>query len=119
MEGYGALLIFTGVAVLVGLAHAVMNDMLGTKKKDPMEDYPYECGVPLYDPEARGTFKQGYYLLGLLIILFDIEAAFLFPWAVVFREIGLFGLIEAVLFIFILTLGFAYAWAKGALKWQV
>ncbi len=119
MEGYGALLIFAGVAVIVGLAHAVMNDMLGTKKKDPMEDYPYECGVPLYDPEARGTFKQGYYLLGLLLILFDIEAAYLFPWAVVFEEIGLFGLIEAILFIFILTLGFVYAWAKGALRWQV
>ena len=119
MEGYGALLIFVGVAVIVGCAHAVMNDMLGTKKKDPMEDYPYECGVPLYDPEARGTFKQGYYLLGLLLILFDIEAAYLFPWAVVFEEIGLFGLIEAILFIFILTLGFVYAWAKGALRWQV
>ena len=119
MEGYGAFLLFVLVAVAVGLAHAVLNDILGPRKKDPLEDYPYECGVPLYDPEARGTFKQGYYLLGLLLILFDIEAAYLFPWAVVFKEIGLFGLIEAVLFIFILTLGFVYAWAKGALRWQI
>ncbi|WP_299209101.1 NADH-quinone oxidoreductase subunit A, partial [Thermocrinis sp.] len=86
---------------------------------EKMEDYPYECGVPLYDPEARGTFKQGYYLLGLLLILFDIEVAFLFPWAVVFKDIGIYGLIEAVLFIAILFLGFVYAWKKGALKWQI
>jgi NADH-quinone oxidoreductase subunit A len=90
-----------------------------TKTKEKMEDYPYECGVPLYDPEARGTFKQGYYLLGLLLILFDIEVAFLFPWAVVFKDIGIYGLIEAVLFIAILFLGFVYAWKKGALKWQI
>ncbi len=119
MEGYGALLIFTGVALVVGLVHAVVNDVIGARKRDPMEDYPYECGVPLYDPEARGTFKQGYYLLGLLLLLFDIEVAYLFPWAVVFEEIGLIGLLEAVLFIFVLALGFLYAWAKGALRWQV
>ncbi len=119
MEGYGAILIFALIAVGIGLAMAFMNEMLGPRRKDPMEDYPYECGVPLYDAEARGTFKQGYYLLGLLLILFDIEAAYLFPWAVVFKEIGLYGLIEAVLFIFILALGFVYAWAKGALRWQV
>ncbi len=118
MEGYGAIFIFAIIAVVIGFVFAFLNDILGQKKKDPMEEYPYECGVPLYDPEARGTFKQGYYLLGLLLILFDIEAAYLFPWAVVFKEIGLYGLIEAVLFIFILTLGFVYAWAKGALKWQ-
>ncbi len=118
MGDYGALLIFAIIAVTIGLAFAFLNDILGTRKKDPLEDYPYECGVPLYDREARGTFKQGYYLLGLLLILFDIEAAYLFPWAVVFREIGLYGLIEAALFIFILALGFIYAWAKGALRWQ-
>ncbi|HIC97654.1 MAG TPA: NADH-quinone oxidoreductase subunit A [Aquificaceae bacterium] len=118
MGEYGALFVFALIAVGVGLAFAFLNDIMGARRKDPMEDYPYECGVPLYDPEARGTFKQGYYLLGLLLILFDIEAAYLFPWAVVFRDIGLYGLIEAALFIFILFLGFVYAWAKGALRWQ-
>lgn len=116
---YIGILIFFVVAVLVASAFSILNDILGPKTKEKMEDYPYECGVPLYDPEARGTFKQGYYLLGLLLILFDIEVALLFPWAVVFEEIGLYGLIEAVLFIFILGLGFLYAWRKGALKWQM
>ncbi|RMH01233.1 MAG: NADH-quinone oxidoreductase subunit A [Aquificota bacterium] len=118
MEYIGILLFFL-VALVVGFAFSFLNDLLGPKTKEKLEDYPYECGVPLYDPEARGTFKQGYYLLGLLLILFDIEVAFLFPWAVVFKEIGIYGLIEAVVFIFILFLGFVYAWKKGALKWQI
>lgn len=116
---YLGILIFFLVALGVSFAFAFLNDLLGPKTKERMEDYPYECGVPLYDTEARGTFKQGYYLLGLLLILFDIEAAFLFPWAVVFKDIGLYGLVEALLFIFILALGFLYAWKKGALKWQM
>ncbi len=118
MEGYGAFLIFFLIALTIAFVMAVLNDILGEKRRDPMEDYPYECGVPLYDKEARGNFKQGYYMFGLLLILFDIEVAFLFPWAVVFKDIGLYGLIEAVLFIFILFLGFIYALRKRALKWQ-
>ena len=78
MGEYGALFVFALIAVTIGLVFAFLNDIMGARKKDPLEDYPYECGVPLYDPEARGTFKQGYYLLGLLLILFDIEAAYLF-----------------------------------------
>ncbi len=116
---YLGILIFFLVALAVGLAFSFLNDILGPKTREKMEDYPYECGVPLYDPEARGTFKQGYYLLGLLLILFDIEVAYLFPWAVVFKDIGIYGLVEAVAFIVILFLGFIYAWKKGALKWQV
>ena len=116
---YVALGIAFVVAVLIALGQAFLNDILGERKKDPLEDYPYECGVPLYDKEARGTFKQGYYLLGLLLILFDIEAAYLFPWSVVFNEIGLYGLIEAIVFVGILALGFIYAWRKGALNWEM
>ncbi len=116
---YLGILIFFLVALAVGLAFSFLNDILGPKTREKMEDYPYECGVPLYDPEARGTFKQGYYLLGLLLILFDIEVAYLFPWAVVFKDIGIYGLVEAIAFIVILFLGFIYAWKKGALKWQV
>jgi NADH-quinone oxidoreductase subunit A len=119
MSEYLGILIFFVVALGVGFVFTVANSILGPKNREKMEDYPYECGVPLYDPEARGTFKQGYYLLGLLLILFDIEVAFLFPWAVVFKDIGIYGLIEAVLFIAILFLGFVYAWKKGALKWQI
>jgi NADH-quinone oxidoreductase subunit A len=119
MNEYLGILIFFVVALGVGFVFTVANSILGPKTKEKMEGYPYECGVPLYDLEARGTFKQGYYLLGLLLILFDIEVAFLFPWAVVFKDIGIYGLIEAVLFIAILFLGFVYAWKKGALKWQI
>jgi NADH-quinone oxidoreductase subunit A len=119
MNEYLGILIFFVVALGVGFVFTVANSLLGPRIKEKMEDYPYECGVPLYDPEARGTFKQGYYLLGLLLILFDIEVAFLFPWAVVFKDIGIYGLIEAVLFMAILFLGFVYAWKKGALKWQI
>jgi NADH-quinone oxidoreductase subunit A len=119
MSEYLGILIFFVIALGVGFVFTVANSILGPKTKEKMEGYPYECGVPLYDPEARGTFKQGYYLLGLLLILFDIEVAFLFPWAVVFKDIGIYGLIEAVLFIAILFLGFVYAWRKGALKWQI
>ncbi len=116
---YVALAFALLLALLIALGQAILNDILGKKKRDPLEDYPYECGVPLYDKEARGTFKQGYYLLGLLLILFDIEAAYLFPWAVVFKEIGLYGLIEVTVFVGILALGFIYAWRKGALNWEL
>ncbi|RUM31060.1 MAG: potassium transporter Kef [Aquifex sp.] len=116
---YVALGIALIVALLIALGQAFINDILGFRKRDPLEDYPYECGVPLYDKEARGTFKQGYYLLGLLLILFDIEAAYLFPWAVVFKDIGIYGLIEVIVFVGILALGFIYAWRKGALNWEM
>lgn len=95
-----------------------LNYILGPKTPEKMQDYPYECGVPLYDKSAQSTFHQGYYLLGLLLLLFDIEAAFLFPWTVVYRYLGIFGFIEMLLFVLILTYGLAYAWRKGALDWQ-
>ncbi|MFN3814083.1 MAG: NADH-quinone oxidoreductase subunit A [Aquificaceae bacterium] len=116
---YLGILVFFLIALGVAFAFAFLNDLLGPKTKENMEGYPYECGVPIYDKEARGTFKQGYYILGLLLILFDIEAAYLFPWAVVFKEIGIYGLVEAILFIFILSLGLLYAWRKEALRWQM
>ncbi|NPB06610.1 MAG: NADH-quinone oxidoreductase subunit A [Aquificae bacterium] len=118
MEYAGLAVVFL-LALLIALGQAFLNDLIGYRKPDPMEDYPYECGVPLYDESVRGRFKQGYYLLGLLLILFDIEAAYLFPWAVVFEEIGLYGLVEALLFVGILALGFLYAWRKGALDWEL
>ncbi len=118
MEYVGIVMVLV-LAILIAMGQAFLNELIGYRKKDPLQDYPYECGVPLYDKEARGTFKQGYYLLGLLLILFDIEAAYLFPWAVVFEEIGLYGLIEAILFVGILALGFIYAWRKGALNWEL
>ena len=117
MEYLGILLFFI-IALGLGIAFAFLNDILGPKTKEKMEGYPYECGVPLYDTEARGVFSQRYYLLGLLLILFDIEAAYLFPWSVVFKDIGLYGVFGGLFFILILLLGFLYEWKKGGLEWE-
>ncbi len=115
---YIGLFVLLVVSFGAALAMTFLNEIIGSKKRRT-DSYQYECGVPLYDKDARPIFKQGYYLLGILLILFDIEAAFLFPWAVVFKEIGAFGLFEALGFLFILGLGFVYAWRKNALKWQL
>ena len=115
---YLALLIFLGIMLGLALVFVFVNKLLGPKSSDALHDYPYECGVPLYDKSAQSTFHQGYYLLGLLLLLFDIEAAFLFPWTVVYRYLGVFGFVEMFLFILILTYGLLYAWRKGALDWQ-
>ncbi|ADO44813.1 MAG: NADH-quinone oxidoreductase subunit A [Hydrogenobacter thermophilus] len=115
---YMGLLAFFGVMLALALILISLNALLGPKTPESMEDYPYECGVPLYDQSAQSTFHQGYYLLGLLLLLFDIEAAFLFPWTVVYKYLGVFGFIEMFLFILILTYGLLYAWRKGALDWQ-
>ena len=115
---YMGLLAFFGVMLALALILISLNALLGPKTPESMEDYPYECGVPLYDQSAQSTFHQGYYLLGLLLLLFDIEAAFLFPWTVVYKYLGVFGFIEMFLFILILTFGLLYAWRKGALDWQ-
>lgn len=115
---YLALLIFFGVLLVVALVFVLANYLLGPKTPETLQDYPYECGVPLYDKNAQTTFHQGYYLLGLLLLLFDIEAAFLFPWTVVYRHLGIFGFVEMFLFILILTYGLLYAWRVGALDWQ-
>ncbi|MEN3034043.1 MAG: NADH-quinone oxidoreductase subunit A [Aquificaceae bacterium] len=117
MEYLGLMLL---LVILIGLSAVLisLNSILGPKTPEKMQDYPYECGVPLYDKSAQSTFHQGYYLLGLLLLLFDIEAAFLFPWTVVYRYLGIFGFVEMFLFVLILTYGLIYAWRKGALDWQ-
>ncbi|MCX8060940.1 MAG: NADH-quinone oxidoreductase subunit A [Aquificaceae bacterium] len=115
---YLALLVFFGVMLSIALVLVFINRLLGPKSSEALQDYPYECGVPLYDKSAQSTFHQGYYLLGLLLLLFDIEAAFLFPWTVVYRYLGVFGFVEMFLFVLILTYGLLYAWRKGALDWQ-
>lgn len=115
---YMALLIFFGIMLSIALVFVFVNYILGPKTAEAMQDYPYECGVPLYDKSAQSTFHQGYYLLGLLLLLFDIEAAFLFPWTVVYRYLGIFGFVEMFLFILVLTYGLLYAWRKDALNWQ-
>jgi NADH-quinone oxidoreductase subunit A len=115
---YGTLLMFLVVAVLFGATGMAVNRMLMPHKPNSIKNATYECGI-----EPTGTehlrYNVSFYLFALVYVVFAVEAAFLFPWAVVFRQMsGLLPLVEAVLFIFILVLALAYAWSKGALKWD-
>lgn len=91
--------------------------LLGPRSFNAQKEEPYECGIP-----SRGRtwmqFRVGYYLFAILFLMFDVETMFLFPWAVVMRSLGPAGLLSVLFFLFILVLGLAYAWRKGALKWQ-
>jgi len=114
---------YLGIAVLfvVGLLNAGMflgmSYMAGVRRPTPVKQEPYESGIrPLGDTRVRFSVK--YYIVAMLFIVFDIEVVFFFPWAVIFRELGLFGLIEMLIFITVLCTGLMYAWMKGALEWD-
>lgn len=94
-----------------------LSQSLGPKKPNPAKNMPFECGKEPFElPAGRHSVK--FYLAGMLFVLFDIEMIFFFPWAVLYRQLGLFGFIEMFVFIGVLALGFAYAWRKGALEWR-
>ncbi|RMD47026.1 MAG: potassium transporter Kef, partial [Aquificota bacterium] len=119
MDGYFSLVIFFIAATVVGIALLIINRIIAPDIPDPLQDYPYECGVPLYDKTAQTSLDQKYYLLGLLLVLFDLEAAFVFPWGVIYKTFVQINktliFTEMFLFLLILTFGFVYAWKKGAL----
>ena len=91
--------------------------MLGPSKPDAAKNSPFECGFEAFD-DARMKFDVRYYLVAILFIIFDLEIAFLFPWAVVLDKIGLFGILAMGIFLGVLVIGFIYEWKKGALEWQ-
>ena len=95
----------------------LLSSLLGPKRKTDTKLMPYECGV---DPTgtARSRYSIGFYVVAMIFIIFDIEALFLYPWAVIYRKLGLFGLVEMGIFILVLLLGFIYIWKKGALEWE-
>ncbi|WP_373285205.1 NADH-quinone oxidoreductase subunit A [Silvimonas iriomotensis] len=95
----------------------VFSRLLGTYKPDPQKLSPYECGFEAFE-DARMQFDVRYYLVAILFILFDLEVAFLVPWALVLKEIGSFGFFSMLIFLAILVVGFAYEWMKGALEWE-
>jgi NADH-quinone oxidoreductase subunit A len=95
----------------------VMSVMLGPKKRTPVKDDPFECGFPSEGISHRPVPVR-FYLMALLFILFDVELAFLFPWAVVYRDLGMFGFIEMLVFFVVVGVGFVYAWKIGALEWE-
>ena len=114
---YIPLLFVLVLAALIPAAFMILSGMLGTKRPSAEQSVPYESGIlPPTSPEQR--FPVKFYLVGVLFLLFDIEAVFLFPWAVRFRQLGLFGFVEMLVFLAILILGLAYAWRKGALRWD-
>ena len=107
---------FMGLAVIVVLGGLLGSRLLAPPHPGGIKDDPYECGTTTIG-SSWVQFNVGYYLFGLIFLIFDVEAAFLFPWAVVFREVGLVALLEVGLFVAILLLGLLYAWKRGALKW--
>ena len=114
---YFPILLFILVGLAVGVAPMVLGKLLSPSRPDPEKLSPYECGFEAFE-DARMKFDVRYYLVAILFILFDLEIAFLFPWAVVINDIGLAGFISMMVFLGILTVGFAYEWMKGALEWE-
>ncbi|MSP95714.1 MAG: NADH-quinone oxidoreductase subunit A [Betaproteobacteria bacterium] len=114
---YFPILLFIFVAVSVGVMPMVLGKFLGPSRPDAAKLSPYECGFEAFE-DARMKFDVRYYLVAILFILFDLEIAFLFPWAVVLNEIGLFGFLSMMVFLAILVVGFVYEWMKGALDWE-
>ncbi len=123
MENYFPILVFVLVGVAVGVLPVAMGFLLAPSRPDPEKLSPYECGFEAFE-DARMKFDVRYYLIAILFILFDLEVAFLFPWATIFKDIvanesiKLFGFVEMMIFVTILVIGYIYAWAKGALEWE-
>jgi NADH-quinone oxidoreductase subunit A len=119
LETYLPVLLFILVGLAVGAAPMVIGAVLGPHKPDPEKLSPYECGFEAFE-DARMRFDVRYYLVAILFILFDLEIAFLFPWAVVVGNLGAWGVgfWSMMIFLAILTVGFVYEWKKGALDWE-
>ena len=114
---YWPILLFMAVAAGLGMALLIIGLVVAPRRPAAQKLSPYECGFEAFE-DARMKFDVRYYLIAILFIIFDLEIAFLFPWAVVFDRIGLVALIEMVLFIALLVVGFIYIWKKGALEWE-
>ena len=109
------------MAVVVGGIAAlfiVASVFLGPRKRNPVKDSPFECVIPSEGYSNQGSMPVRFYIMAMLFIVFDVELAFLFPWAVVFRALGLFGFMEMLLFFVVVGVGFVYAWKIGALEWE-
>jgi NADH-quinone oxidoreductase subunit A len=114
---YLALAIFFGVALFIGLALMAAPFLVAVRNPDPEKVSAYECGFNAFD-DARMKFDVRFYLVSILFIIFDLEVAFLFPWAVTFKQLGAFGFWSMMAFLAVLTIGFVYEWRKGALEWD-
>ena len=117
LSEYLPVILFILVGAAVGVAPQVLGYLLGPNRPDAAKASPYECGFEAFE-DARMKFDVRYYLVAILFILFDLEIAFLFPWAVVLPDIGFAGYAAMMLFLAILVVGFVYEWKKGALEWE-
>jgi NADH-quinone oxidoreductase subunit A len=117
LSDYFPILVFLAIAGAIAVAMVAASFVLARQHPDPEKLSPYECG---FDPfaDARVRFDVRYYLVAILFIIFDLEVAFLFPWATSLGDIGLFGFWSMVVFLAVLTIGFIYEWRKGALEWE-
>jgi len=121
LSQYFPILLFVVLGLVIGVVPMALgwigNLTLGWHRPNPDKLSPYECGFEAFE-DARMKFDVRYYLVAILFILFDLEIAFLFPWAVALNDIGLFGFLSMMLFLAILVVGFVYEWMKGALEWE-
>jgi NADH-quinone oxidoreductase subunit A len=121
LENYFPILMFILVGIALGVVPVMLGGglsrLLGVHRPDAEKLSPYECGFEAFE-DARMKFDVRYYLVAILFILFDLEIAFLFPWAIVLQEIGFFGFMAMMVFLGILVVGFVYEWKKGALEWE-
>ena len=117
LENYFPILLFILVGLAVGVGPLVLGKLVSPHKPDAAKNSPYECGFEAFE-DARMKFDVRYYLVAILFILFDLEIAFLFPWAVSLRALGHVGIASMAVFLGILVVGFVYEWKKGALEWD-
>ena len=117
LKDYLSIIIFVFVALGLSIGFVVLNFLLSPKKPDPEKLSAYECGFEAFS-DSRMKFDIRFYLVAILFIIFDLEIAFLFPWAISLGSIGAFGFWSMMVFLFILTIGFIYEWKKGALDWD-
>jgi len=117
MLEYVAIALMVALAIIIALIAIGLGTLFGPRKESEAKSMPYESGM---NPYGEGTRRMPirFYLIAVLFILFDIEVVFFLPWAIVFRQLGVFGLIEMIIFIVILLVGYVYAWKKGALEWE-
>ncbi len=117
LENYVPVLMFVAVGLAFGVGPIVIGFILGPRRPNSEKASPYECGFEAFE-DARMTFDVRYYLVAILFIIFDLEIAFLFPWAIVLDQIGMFGFVAMMIFLTVLVVGFIYEWKKGALEWE-
>ena len=117
LDNYLPIMIFIAIGIAIGVGPIVLGFLLSPHKPDAEKKSPFECGFEAFE-DTRMRFDVRYYLVAILFIIFDLEIAFLFPWAVVLDSIGMFGFVAMMVFLGILVIGFIYEWQKGALEWE-